>query len=369
MQRHDSQCASVKNELVNQVNFLVLPRVTSYWAKGAVVISGVLQDLTNTRKRVFWKRKDQFLGHASWFWSQHKVPQEAVILSLAVLPFCKQIKRTEKGLLLPLLPTVILPFSASSPFFPFICNLTNNRHAECWPSDFSAASPYKTFQIKYLGNCSKADIGQNDLQKWCSLLWKTPWIGNGFKKASLGTRSVNSECFVWSVCQKTQDWLLQEAIMLFVMLLRAFLLILMVGLVFQRGLACALQELFSFHSENATNSAVCCSTNLHPISYKCVNEHLFHIMFSFSTLGLGWGSSAEAEEPCVLSQPTPTAQAVVVGGSLPPAELDLHCAAGTGCTLGNEGGSSLWLQWRLRFPHFASLVPAGIAQVSYTTHD
>lgn len=54
-------------------------------------------------------------------------------------------------------------------------------------------------------------------------------------------------------------------------------------------------------------------------------------MFSFSTLALGWGSAAEAEEPWprgVLSQPT--GQAVVVGGSLPPAELDLHCDAGRG---------------------------------------
>lgn len=56
-------------------------------------------------------------------------------------------------------------------------------------------------------------------------------------------------------------------------------------------------------------------------------------MFSFSTLTVGWGSAAEAEEPWprgVLSQPTPTGQAVVVGGSLPPAELDLHCDAGRG---------------------------------------
>lgn len=55
MQRCDSHCASVKNELANQVNFLVLQRVTSYWVKGrpVVVISGVWQDLTKTRKRVF----------------------------------------------------------------------------------------------------------------------------------------------------------------------------------------------------------------------------------------------------------------------------------------------------------------------------
>lgn len=38
------------------------------------------------------------------------------------------------------------------------------------------------------------------------------------------------------------------------------------------------------------------------------------------------------------AQPTPPAQAVVVGGSLPPAGPDLHCAARTGCTLGKGGG-------------------------------
>lgn len=107
--------------------------------------------------------------------------------------------------------------------------------------------------------------------------------------------------------------------------------------------------------------AVWCTTNLYPISCKSINEHLFHIMFSFSTLGQGWGSSAETEEPwpcCVLSQPTLTAQALVVGGSLCSAELDLPCPS----TLGNEGDSSLWFQWTLRFPHLASsLVPAGIA--------
>lgn len=73
-------------------------------------------------------------------------------------------------------------------------------------------------------------------------------------------------------------------------------------------------------------------------------------MFSFSTLTVGWGSAAEAEEPWprgVLSQPTPTGQAVVVGGSLPPAELDLHCDEAEGhtrCTLGDEGGSCMRLQ-------------------------
>lgn len=107
------------------------------------------------------------------------------------------------------------------------------------------------------------------------------------KKASLGTRSLNSECFVWSVCQKTQDWLLWEAIMLFVILLRAFLLILMVGFVFQRGLSCALQELSSFRSENTTNCCVVVAQTCIPISCKRINEHLFHVMFSFSTLGLG----------------------------------------------------------------------------------
>lgn len=59
-------------------------------------------------------------------------------------------------------------------------------------------------------------------------------------------------------------------------------------------------------------------------------------------MGTRLRSSAEEEEPqthCVLSQPTPTAQAVVVGGSLPPAELDLHCAAGTGCTPGHRGAT------------------------------
>lgn len=113
--------------------------------------------------------------------------------------------------------------------------------------------------------------------------------------------------------------------------------------------------------------AVWCTTNLYPISCKIINEHLFHILFSFSTLGLGWGSSAETEEPwpcCVLSQPTPTAQAVVVGGSVPTWARPALCCS-TGCTLGTKGGGSLWFQWRLTFPHLASsLVPAGIAQVS-----
>lgn len=154
------------------------------------------------------------------------------------------------------------------------------------------------------------------------LVWKTPWIESGLKNATLGTRSLNSKCFVWGVCQKTQDWLLWEAAMLSVILLRVCLLILMVGFVFQRSLACALQELSSFCSENTTSPMLCAVAQTYtPITCKSIKEHFFHIMFSFSTLGLGRG-------PAVCSaSPHPQARQWWLSA---PAELDLHCAAGTG---------------------------------------
>lgn len=110
-------------------------------------------------------------------------------------------------------------------FLSLICsNITNIIHMQNVDllNSQQPALPYKPFQAKYLGNCWKADIKLDRTSaKLCSLVWKTPWIGNGLKNANLGTRSLNSECFVWSVCQKTQDWL-WEAIVLFVILLRAF---------------------------------------------------------------------------------------------------------------------------------------------------
>lgn len=197
--------------------------------------------------------------------------------------FCKQVKRTTKSLLLPLLPTVIFAQRLFLlPCFPPIFDITNKihmQHADLLTSQQPALTSH--FRQNNLATLQKLILNWTAGSAEVAVLGlestlKTKWVK---KTTTSGTRSITARILYGVFAKKSRGWLLWEAVMLSAILyLRACLLILMIGFVFQRCLACAHQEVPRFRSENTTGSVLRVVGQTYvPTSCKSINECLLRI--------------------------------------------------------------------------------------------